>query len=504
MSRLPLPLLVAAAGIAALLGVGALTGSAAGARGGPAAVPTAPVVGAVAVCPDLRQEPFVQTRVSAGVPAATVNGAAPASPSAPAAGALTAEPLAGGPPAAVPVTAAGQVAVDVGGRPAGEGLVLRATGPLAAGLEVGQVTRAGGVERGLSSLRCAAPRTSAWFVGGSTAVGHATTLVLANVDDTPAVVDVTLYTRDGVAERRPGRGIAVPAHGRTVVPLDRLAPGEPVLAVQVVAQRGRVVAALRHVRADGSVPRGVDHVPQSPPPAVEVVVPALPSGPGGRAVLIANPGPDDTTVSVELTTGDGQFVATGLEGVDVPAGTTVQQDLSAVLAATPATVRVVSTGAPVLAGGLVDDAAAGAVGDLAYAGAAAQPLRGAALVPDVVLAPGNDTILLLSAVRGDAVVDVTPLALPGQPAPPRPRRVEVPGGRTVALPLSSLLPAGGRGRFAVQVAPGRGSSAVHAASYVRSDGSSGVLTTLTTLRGGSALVPRPVVVRDPLVGASGE
>jgi hypothetical protein len=495
MTRPPTPLLAVAGALAALVAVGQVTGTSAGAAApaGPGAVRAVPVVGAVAVCPDLRQDgPLVQTRVSAGVPAAS-----PAR-----AGTLSAEPLAGTTPTVLPVTTTGQVVVDLGDAPADDALVLRAAGPLSAGLEVGQVTRAGGAERGLSSVRCEAPGTSAWFVGGSTAVGHDSALVLANADDSAAVVDVTLFTRDGVAERRPGRGITVPAHGRTVVPLDRLAPGQPVLAAQVDAQRGRVSAALRHVRADGRVARGVEWVPQAPRPAVDVVVPALPSGPGGRAVLIANPGPDDTTVSVEVTTSDGQFVAAGLENLDVPAGTTVQQDLSDVLAATPATVRVVSAGAPVLAGGLVDDAAPGAVGDLAYAGAAATALSGAALVPDVTVGPGTDTTLLLSAVRGDAVVEVTPLALPGQPPPPAERRVEVPGGRTVTLPLSSLLPAGAGGRFAVQIAPGRGSGAVHAASYVRSDGSAGPLTTLTTLRSGLAQVPRPVVVRDPLVGAS--
>lgn len=495
MTRPPLPLLVVAGLLATLVAVGQLIGAPAGtARPTAGREATAPVVGAVAVCPDLRQDgAVVQTRVSAGVAATAPAGG----------GTLTVEPLAGGAPTVVPVNEAKQVAVDIGDLPTGDGLVLRATGPLSAGLEVQQVTRAGGTERGLSSVRCEAPRTSAWFVGGSTAVGHTSALVLVNAEDTPALVDATLFTRDGIAERRPGRGIAIPPNGRTEVPLDRLAPGEPLLAVQVDAQRGRVTAALRHVRADGSIARGVDWVPQAPPPAVEVVVPALPSGPGGRSLLVTNPGPDDTTVSVEVTTSDGQFVPTGLEEVDVPAGTTVAQDLSEVLAATPATVRVVSAGAPVLAGGLVDDAPPGAVGDLSYAGAAAAPLRGAALVPDVTIAPGTDTTLLLSAVGGDAVVDVTPLTLPGQREPARARRVEVPGGRTVALPLSSLLPAGAGGRFAVQVAPGEGSSAIHVASYVRSEGSAGPLATLMTLPGGSAQVPRPTVVRDPLVGASG-
>lgn len=469
-------------------------------RGGPAAtagtgrVPSAPVVGALAVCPDLRQQgPLVTTRLAAGVP--------PSAPDGP--GTLVAEQLSGRSPTPVPVDGPGDVLVDLAGRPAGDAAVLRATGAPAAGLEVSQVTRAGGAERGLASLRCEPPRTSAWFVGGSTAVGAKAGLVLVNVDDVPALVDVTVFTRDGVAERRPGRGIAVPARGRTVVPLDRLAPGEPLVTAHVDAQRGRVVAALRQVRADGRLARGVDWVPQAAPPARELVVAALPSGPGVRALVLTNPGEDDTTASVELTTTDGQFVPTGLERVAVPAGTTVRTDLSGLLATTPASVRVVSADAPLLAGGVVEDGAPGAVGDVAFAAATTTPLRGPALLPDVALSPGTDTVLLLSAVRGDAFVEVTPVRLPGLPPPPRPRRIEVPGGRTAVLSLASLLPAGASGRFAVQVAAGEGSSAVHAAAYVRADGSAGPLSTLTTLRSGTPQVPRPVVVRDPAAGASG-
>lgn len=491
---LPRPLLTVVGLLLVLLLAGQLTRADGAGPTGTGRVPSAPVVGALAVCPDLRQSgALVTTRLAAGVP--------PAGPEGP--GTLVVEQLSGATPIPVPVDAAGDVLVDLADRPTGDAAVLRATGAPAAALEVTQVTRAGGEERGLASLRCAAPRTSSWFVGGSTAVGAEAQLLLVNVDDVPALVDVTVFTRDGVAERRPGRGIAVPARGRTVVPLDRLAPGEPVLTAHVDAQRGRVVAALRQVRADGRLARGVDWVPQAAAPARELVVAALPAGPGARSLVLTNPGEDDTTASVELTTADGQFVPTGLERVRVPAGSSVQTDLSERLATTPAAVRIVSSGAPLLAGGVVEDGAPGAVGDVAFAAATVTPLRGPALLPDVAIAPGTDTVLLLSAVRGDAFVEVTPVRLPEQGPPPRPRRVELPGGRTAVLSLASLLPAGASGRFAVQVAAGKGSSPVHAAAYVRSDGSAGPLTTLTTLRSGTPLVPRPLVVRDPAAGASG-
>jgi hypothetical protein len=492
-TRPPLPLLVVT-GLLALVGVGgALPGGAPTA--GAVAERTAPVVGAVAVCPDVQQDgAAVQTSVSAAT-----------SPSAPVGdGAVTVAPLGGEPVAVAELTAAGQALSGLGVGVDDDALVLRAEGPLAAGFAVQQTTRAGGAERGLSDVRCEAPRTEAWFVGGSTAVGAESTLVLVNADDTPALVDVTLFTPDGVAERRPGRGITVRPRSRTLVPLDRLAPGEQVLSAQVVTQRGRVAAALRHVRSEGSIPRGAEWVPRSPAPAQELLVPGLPAGPGERSLLLANPGEDDTTVSLEVTTGDGQFVPAGLEEISVPAGTTVSQDLSAVLASTPAAVGVRSSAGPVLAAGVVSDGASGAVADLAYVAAATSPLTTPALLPDVPVEPATDATLLLSAPSGDTVVDLVPVGLAGQPAPPPTRRVDVPGGRTVAVPLSTLVPPGSTARFALRVDPSEGTSPVHVTRYLRSVGSAGPLLSSLTLRGEVAQVPRPVVVRDPLVGAPGD
>jgi hypothetical protein len=461
----------------------------------PTAAPPAPVVGAVAVCPDVQQDgAVVQTSVSAGIsPSAPVGG-----------GAVTAARLGSEPAAVGELSGPGLSLTGLGAGVDDDALVVRAQGPLAAGLSVQQSTRAGGPERGLSEVRCEAPRTSAWFVGGSTAVGAESTLVLVNADETPALVDVTLFTPDGPAERRPGRGITVRPRSRTLVPLDRLAPGQAVLAAHVATQRGRVAAGLRHVRSEGSIARGAEWVPRSPEPAAELVVPGLPAGPGERALLLSNPGDDDTTVALEVTTGDGQFVPAGLEQIDVPAGSTVVQDLSQVLATTPAAVQVRSAGAPVLAAGLVSDGAPGAVAELAYVASATAPLDAPALLPDVSVAPGTDSTLLLSATSGDAVVDLVPVALAGQPAPPPARRVDVPGGRTVGVPLSSLVAPGASARFGLRVAPSQGSSPVHVTRYLRSTGSAGPLLSSLTLRGEVAEVPRPAVVRDPLVGAPGD
>ena len=153
------------------------------------------VVGATAVCPDLRQVRHfgILSRVSVG--AAPLSGVATAGVApAPGSGSVQAHPN-GAPTTTqvLPVQAAGQVAVGLGTTLDSDALVVAARGPLSAGLEAEQVTRAEtGRNRGLAGLRCDAPRTEAWFVGGGTTVLDETTLVLVNVDDTPATVDVSV------------------------------------------------------------------------------------------------------------------------------------------------------------------------------------------------------------------------------------------------------------------------------------------------------------------------
>ena len=456
---------------------------------------TAAVVGATAVCPDLRQDrDAVRTRVSAGVTAAADTRAG---------GVLLGQPLRSKtPPTPLPIDRPGQVAVDLGAGVNGDALVVTARGPVAAGLELEQVTRGtAGSERGLAGLRCEAPKTQAWFVGGATKVGDGTLLVLANPDDTAAVVDVTIWTGDGPVDGRPGRGIGVPARSRTAIRVDELAPDKDLLALHVVAQRGRVAAAVRHARVVGRTPNGVEWVPQAQPPATTVVVPGLPQGPGRRVVHVTNPGPDPTVVSLELTTADGQSVPADLDAIPVPAGTTVATDVTLLTNPTPAAVRVRSDGGPVLAGAfLYDSQGTSPVKEFAYAGSAL-PLEGPALLTDLVIDRPTESTLLLTALTGPTTVDVTPVPVLGiDGEPPAPKRVEVPSGRTVALRLSTFLPPGATGRLAVEVRPVTGS--VYASRYLRERGDSGPLTTALQLQGAAQRVPLPAVRHDPLVGVS--
>ena len=461
------------------------------------AVGDVPIVGATAVCPDLRQGAQA-SRASVGVDSQPDSAAMK--------GTLDAARVTGtGPPLAVPPIEPGQVAVDLGGDVQGDGIAFTATGRLAAGLQAEQVSRADkGPARGLAGLRCDAPRTDAWFEGGGSTVMDSTVLVLADVDSTPSQVDVTAFTGTGPVDARPGRGITVPPHGRVVLNMDTLAPDRSLLAVHVASRRGRFAAGLLHSQRAALVSLGQDWVPQAQPPAVRVVVPGLPQGPGVRAVRVTNPGSDDTVVRLQVTTADGQFVPNGLDSVAVPAGTTVERRLDTLTAASALTVTVTSDGAPVLAGAVVVDADAGSPAREFCYTTGALPLSGPALLTDLGVGPATSSTLILTAPQEEATVVVTPLTVLGARGPlPAAKTVLVPAGRTTTVPLSSLLPAGATARLALEVRPAAGSGPVYAARYLRERAAGGPLTTLLVLRGPAQQVARPVVVRDPAVGAGG-
>lgn len=457
------------------------------------------VIGATAVCPDLRQtKDLLATRVSVGsapLPAGRTGGGGEVE-------ALRVS--AKGRPEPVPVTAPGQVSVGLATTTDKDGLVVTASGSLAAGLEVEQVTRGEqGINRGLAGLRCETPRTESWFVGGATLIGDGTVLVLANVDDTPATVDVTVFaaaSSEGPPDARLGQGITVAPHTRQLLQLDTLAPGRNFLTTHVVSRRGRVAAAVRHARLDGSVPLGVDWVPQSTPPSTRVFIPGIPQSPGVRTVLITNPGADDTVVSLQVTTTDGQFVPTGFDQIEVPAGTTVPARLDRITANSPAGVTITSEGGPVLAGALVQDRQTGPVREFAYT-AGSLPLSGPALMTDLVINRPTESTLILSAPDAIARVVVTPIRVLGTVgALPEPKTVVVPAGRTATLKLSTFYPPGTEAQLALEVRPLPGSGDVYAARYLRERGSRGPLVTLLDLQGPAQRVPRPYAVQDVRLG----
>lgn len=494
--KFPLEVLAVLLGMTALTVVGTAVGQPQPRTAGASSVE---VIGSTLVCPDLRQAAgTLASRVSIGV------GPLPAGRSE--TGGSVEQDLVSAPAKASPIglTAPGQVVVNLGTTVTGDAIQFSATGPLAASLEAEQLTEGtAGRERGLAGLRCGAPSTDTWFEGGGTGTGDSMMMILVNVDDTPATVDVSAYGAKGLPlQPNAGQGITVPPHSRTIQAVDTIFPDMSLTALHVVGRRGRVVAAVRYSNVTRNQSVGVDWVPEAAPPATKVVVSGFPVNAGGqRDLLITNPSSDSTTVSIQVTTQTAQFVPTGLDQVVVPAASTVAILLNDLTNATALSARITSTGAPVLAGGFVLDTQPGSEeSDFGFT-AGSGPLSGPTLLTDLVIDRPTESSLILSAPDAGATVVITPIRVNGTPgALPAPKTLTIPAGRTLVLKLSTFYPPATNAKLAVEVRPAAGSGPVYAARYLREHGAHGPLTTLLDLQGPAREVSRPAASSDPRLG----
>lgn len=415
---------------------------------------------------------------------------------------------AGGLPAPPPLRLDLATAVQTADLPGDRAVVVRASGPAAAGLRVTRTSRGtAGPQRGLSVDACSPPLTHAWFTGAATAAGQSSTLHLVNVDDSPAQVDVRALTAAGPVEPASSQGRTVGPGQQLDLPLEQVAPFEPALAVEVTATRGRVAASVREQRGLGAAaPGGVDAVPGTSGPAGQLVLPGVPGAAPGSALrgsrqstslVLAAPGPADATVRIEVLDATRRVTPVGLDAIAVAAGTVTTVDLTPALDPTsPASTIALQSagGVPLLAGILVDaQAATGAVHETLHL-APAEPLAGAAVVPD---APGGTadvtTVLSLTADRAGAP-PTRARVLVGAAA----YEVDVPRDRVASLVVPAVAGAG-----AAQVAPDPAGPALVASAVVAERTADGPGLAASPVLGLAPLV-RPAVVRlDPTVSLPG-
>ncbi len=454
----------------------------------------APVVGSLAVCPELLQgRSEVTTRLTVGT-------ALPGSVT------VRAASLVAGSGQGPTVLSRGGEVSDFG-TPVDTAVAVAATavGEQAGGLEAEQVSRGvDGRNRGLAGTRCESTVQDTWFVGGGTKPGVESEVLLVNPYDEEALVDLEVLTEGGPSTAPGLRGIVVPGRQRTVVKLSDLEPDQRALATRVVTRVGRVAPALRDSRSVIDTPYGVDWVPRAGLPASGIDLVGLPGGNGDRLLYIAVPGEDDAVVDVQVTLADSQLVPVDLREIIVRADTIAIIDLEKVLAQRPASLRVTSQGADVLAGAYVENRARfNPIRELAWIGAT-PPLVGPAVVTDSRVTPAVDTHLVLTAPDGAAQVEVSLLGRAGarQTLPP-PVLVNIPAGRQVTLRLADrrfvASPPSDERPFLVT--PVDGSAPVYAARVILERGLRGPLFTVMALRATAADgVTVPDVIADPRVG----
>ena len=220
------------------------------------------------------------------------------------------------------------------------GPVLRARGPAAPGLFATRTDAARG--RTLGVTGCPAPRAEWWFTGAGAGLDHRSTLLLANVDPGPAVVDLRVLGPDGEVDTVASRGVLVAPHSRKRVALADVAPQTDDLALSVHAERGRVVASMIDSRRTGPTARpGQEWLAGTEAPSRTLRLAGVPGRAARRTLLVANPSGLEAVVDLRVSGSSGTFTPTGLEPVTVAPGTVRSLDLTRALA------RTVRRGEPV-------------------------------------------------------------------------------------------------------------------------------------------------------------
>jgi hypothetical protein len=182
-------------------------------------------------------------------------------------------------------------------------------------------------------LTCIAPITSQWFVGGSADLTSKGSLVLVNSGLGKALVGVTIYSENGAQAQQL---FAVKANSFLSMQLASLAPGSKSLAIHVVPQTGRVNAFLTDERGRGLQALGGDTVNSTADAVKDVVIPAIPQQTGRKTSLphtlrVLIPGEVGSQINVVITSTDGTFSPTGIDGKMIPAGKVVDIPLDVVM-----------------------------------------------------------------------------------------------------------------------------------------------------------------------------
>lgn len=173
---------------------------------------------------------------------------------------------------------------------------------------------------GFAAAGCAEASSEAWLVGGSTAVGQTSLVLLSNPTEVAASVDLTVFGESGVIDAPGASGIAVQPNSQRVIPLAGLAPNLNSPVVRVVSRGGQVVASLQQSVIRGLTPGGIDLVgPVGRPNAEQhivgfVVPPALHDETQSNdtdyhddqpAVRVLNLGDAPSELSVSVTSDEG-------------------------------------------------------------------------------------------------------------------------------------------------------------------------------------------------------
>jgi hypothetical protein len=388
------------------------------------------------------------------------------------------------PPAALRHAPLQTVEVDTPGRPA----AVTARGPAAATVVADQRRLiADGRRRGLLSVPCLEPATDVWLTGADGRVGFNDVLVLTNPGTTLANITVTAWAAAGQIEPPKLRAFTLRPGRAAFLPVADYTPDKAFVTLHVHANSGRVTAAVLDRRLDGIRAAGIDWIPPTQPPATDLVVPGYAGGDGVRRVVLTNPGRDDATVDLRLSTPTGNFTPAAHPTVVVRGGHSAVVDVTDGLDAGPGAV-VLHSDEPVTAAGFTSYPARSSRErpDFQWQ-PAARAIDGDAVLPDNTSPFDQVVRIYLTAPKGAGRVRVT--AADGTT-----HVVEIRAGRTVAFAPGPVL---GPATSGPLVLTPLGDAPVYASRTLFAAGAHGPLLTAEQPTSLPRPVPRPPARPDP-------
>lgn len=129
--------------------------------------------------------------------------------------------------------------------------------------------------RGSTASACSEPRNEQWLIGGSTAVGAATTLYLGNPGTVTATVKIGLYDGEGPVAAIKTAGVILAPGTQQIVSLNGYAPERDRLAVRVESSGAPVTASLGIGQVSGINPFAVSSVTHQNEPQTHLVIPGV-------------------------------------------------------------------------------------------------------------------------------------------------------------------------------------------------------------------------------------
>lgn len=129
--------------------------------------------------------------------------------------------------------------------------------------------------QGLVASSCAEPAHEQWLVGGGTALGQSSTVVLGNPFDVPATVQIALFDAEGLVESTSAAGVLVPAGSQRIVSVNGYAPGRDSIALRVESTGAAVTAALGVSQTVDIRSYAVDTVTRQLVPQTSLVMPGV-------------------------------------------------------------------------------------------------------------------------------------------------------------------------------------------------------------------------------------